>query len=139
MRLRFYTLDTGELKNFSKTAGYGIPEHEGEDGYFSIGSASNPEDEDGLAGVAQFHLDVDEAGECYGILDYIFVEEEYRRLGIGVKLANKLSRILKQSGIKRCLAKIPDDQADIESFLKECGFLPTKEKKNDRTYIRFNS
>lgn len=136
MKLKIFTLDKKHLKEFSKMSDCCIPGFYGDRGTFSIGAVFGSDAESTLVGLAQFHLGLDEEHRCFGILDYIFVEEAYRRRGIGTKLVDAQNRILKQSGISKCVAEVSDGVAEIESFMKESEFLPTKEK-NGKAYIRF--
>ena len=136
MKLKIYTLDTEHLKALSRVFDCCIPGSYGDKGTFSIGAVLGSDAENTLVGLAQFHLALDEDRKCFEILDYIYVEDKYRRQGVGTKLVDAKSRILKKSGISKCVAEIPDDAAEIEGFLKECEFLPTKEK-NGKAYIRF--
>ena len=113
----------------------------GEEGYFTLLAIDRDESGDGqdeFCGIAQFYVDMDEAGEFYAELDYIYVDDRHRRQNVGLRLFNKVEEILTSQKVELITTGIPigDDgeilsdtsEEEILDFLKECGFITTENR-----------
>ena len=138
MRIGIYTLDKDDLNTMADFLPDFVVERAQKPGYFSLGAVGKVDDEDRIVGAAQFYIDINASGECFAYLIYVYVMEDFRRDGIGTKLVDKIGSILKKSDIKMCVVRLPDKKdvflykktpkPDIESFLKACDFITTKEE-----------
>ncbi len=138
MRVGIYTLDRDDLETMADFLPDFVVERSHEPGYFSLGAVGKNDGEDVIVGVAQFYIDINASGECFSYLIYIYVMEDYRRDGVGIKLINKIGSILKKSDIKMCVARLPikkdvflyqlTAKEEVESFIKACDFIATKEE-----------
>ncbi len=135
MRTEIYTLEKENLDIFEGIIPSEITNNVPEPGYFTIGAVSKVDGEDVLMGLSQFYIDITSEGECFADLMYVYVLDDYREQGIGLKLVEKVNSILKKSDVKSCFTRISKSVKDeallsmdaITSFLKECSFIPTKE------------
>ena len=145
MKLVFYTLDNDEIAELTDDYEVSVPTRGGEK-IFSIGAYTKPEDDDKLLGMVQFRLGIYDDGECYAVMDHIYVDEDTRRQGVGTKLFDKANRILKKCDIKTSIIDLsgdpkasPEDEDAFLAFLKEVGYIAVKSDKAGRTehFVRF--
>lgn len=144
MRIGIYTLDKDDLNTMADFLPDFVVERAQKPGYFSLGAVGKVDDEDRIVGAAQFYIDINASGECFAYLIYVYVMEDFRRDGIGTKLVDKIGSILKKSDIKMCVACLPNKKdvflysitpkAEVESFIKECDFMVTKEEIVGETF-----
>ncbi|MCR5774134.1 MAG: hypothetical protein K6G42_03520 [Lachnospiraceae bacterium] len=133
MRMHFYTL---EKEDISPLEPY-IPKHVlsniSAEGYYTLGAVCDPDGDRVLMGMLQFYVGMSETEDCYAELIHVFVLDEYRRRAAGVRLVNKADSILSGEDIDIFMVRVsPEDisdlsEEDLESFLKECGFISTKD------------
>ena len=110
--------------------------------FFPIGIVSREGNEESLLGMAVFFVNSTPNRRGYAELIYVYVIEEYRRQGLGMKLMEGMDDILKKSGLKFSLAVLPPSGEDgilqgisseeLKLFLIYCGYIPTEE----RQYLR---
>ena len=118
-----------------------IWENIGGEGYYTllaIDKAESDGGQDEFCGIAQFYVDMDESGEFYAGLDYIYVDGRHRRKNVGLRLFNKMEEILTSQKVELITTGIPigDDgeilsdisEDEILAFLKECGFITTEKR-----------
>ena len=137
MRTEIYTLDQEDLSLLRDEIPDYVINRSSEPGFFTLGAVGKADDEDGIIGVAQFYINITEEGECFSELIYVYVNEEYRRNGIGTKLLERVSRILKKSDIKTSTFIVPDplddrlgyeiSMDDLGKFFGECSYLKSKD------------
>ena len=138
MRIGIYTLDKEDMEAVAQFLPDYVVERAHEPGYFSLGAVAKVDGEDRIVGISQFYIDINSSGECFSFLIYNYVMEDFRRNGVGTKLIDKIGSILKKSDIKMCVACLPNKKdvflysitpkAEVESFIKECDFMVTKEE-----------
>ena len=147
MRVALYTLAGEDMADLQENYGEFVS-NLGKLNYFSIGAYTytESEEEDRLAGVVQFYLDIYDDGECYAILDYIYVKDDIRHHGVGTKLIDKANRVLKMSDIKTCIVdlsnnttSLPEDELSFLGFLKESGYIAEKSGMTGggKRFVRF--
>lgn len=145
MKVAFYTLDDDELVDLKDDHKIYVPDPGGQR-RFSIGAYTKSGDENELLGMVQFKLGIYDDGECYAMMDYIYVNAEIRRQGVGTRLLDKANRVLKKSDIKTSIIDLygsdkvlPEDEDAFLIFLKETGYIAVKSDKAGRTehFVRF--
>lgn len=145
MRVALYTLANEDIADLQENYGEFVS-NLGKNNYFSIGAYTESDEEDKLLGVAQFYLNINDDGECYAVLDYIYVNNDIRRQGVGTKLIDKANRVLKMSDVKTSiidisgnLSSLPEDEASFCGFLKESGYIAEKSGNTGgaKRFVRF--
>jgi GNAT superfamily N-acetyltransferase len=58
----------------------------------------------------------------YGLLEDVFIEEEYRGQGIGKELVKKVIEMAKQLGCYKLIATSRFDREKVHKFYEELGF-----------------
>ncbi|GEM_PF-6909459 len=144
MRIGIYTLDKADMEAVAQFLPDYVVERAHEPGYFSLGAVAKVDGEDRVVGISQFYIDINSSGECFAFLIYNYVMEDFRRNGVGTRLIDKIGSILKKSDIKMCVACLPNKKdvflysitpkAEVESFIKECDFMVTKEEIVGETF-----
>ena len=144
MRIGIYTLDKADMEAVAQFLPDYVVERAHEPGYFSLGAVAKVDGEDRVVGISQFYIDINSSGECFEFLIYNYVMEDFRRNGVGTRLIDKIGSILKKSDIKMCVACLPNKKdvflysitpkAEVESFIKECDFMVTKEEIVGETF-----
>lgn len=59
-----------------------------------------------------------------GEIDSLFIEEEYRKNGLGKKLIRNATKWLKSKRCKRILLAVADGHEDVFNFYMKNGFYP---------------
>ena len=137
MRMQFYTLEKQDIEPLRQYIPSNTADRTGEEGYFTLGAVCFTEEEAKLMGMAQFYVDSAADSDCYAELVYVYVTEEYRRQSVGARMVSKADAILSAEGVGVFMTRFsPDDENrpagelpgdEKEEFLKECGFIATKE------------
>lgn len=139
MRTEIYTLDKNDLETLRGIVPDYVVDRADVKGYFTLGAVKKGNEDEGILGVAQFYVNITPKGECFAEIIYVFVEEEYRRQGMGTKLVERISRVLKKSSINTATFIIPEpidgrleyevSAKEIAAFFKECGYTNAKEER----------
>ena len=137
MRTGIFTLDKTHLEMMNTQLPDYVVDRAADMGYFTIGAVVTEDDEEMLVGAAQFYINITEEGECFAEIIYVYVREDYRREGIGAKLLERVSRILKKSGVNTSMTLIPASvrstlqyelsPEEIESFFKDSSYIAMSE------------
>ena len=137
MRTGIFTLDKSHLEMMDTELPNYVVDRAADTGYFTIGAVVTEDDEELLVGAAQFYINITEEGECFAEVIYVYVKDDYRREGIGAKLLERVSRILKKSGVNTSMTLIPASvksvlkyemsNEEIESFFKDSSYIALSE------------
>ncbi len=137
MRTELYTLDREDLVALEGEVPEYVISRAHDPGYFTLGAVTSKDDDDIVVGIAQFFINITPDGECFSEMIYVYVDKEYRRQGIGTKMVERVSRILKKSSVRTSTFILPDtldDRLDYESgadeiskFFKECDYISAKD------------
>ena len=150
IKTAFFSLTKSDIDLFKGK----IPEHVAgkrqADGYFTIGLVGREEENYYLLGMAQFVSNVTDKSKNYARLVHIYVDENFRRMGYGTKIVNKISSILENSGAKAfvfLLSESDDHNSDDHNsnmeipkeefieFMKKNEFKEAA-KKGDRLFVK---
>lgn len=71
--------------------------------------------------LGSFCLDIDWEGKT-GKIDAVFVDEEYRRKGVGSRLLQQFVSIAKKKGAKAVKSRVNDKNFDAQKFHESQGF-----------------
>ena len=135
MKTELYSLTYDDLDIFNGDLSEVVFKNIDKPGFYTIGAIENSDEEENPVGLVQFFVDIRSNGECFGKLVDVYVPVEYRRNGVGTKLVDKVTDILKKSDIKSCIAFLPDEPGkefsiplgELSKFLTETDFFLTKE------------
>ena len=136
MKMDIYTLDMTDIKPMERYIPEVIINNVSEDGYYTLGAVCYPDGKAHIFGMAQFYVDSMAGGDCYGELTYVYVEEEYRRQSVGIRLTGKADSLLASEDVDVLMARISakedvlsgePDADEVSAFLKACGFIATKD------------
>ena len=140
MRTELYTLDREDLAILEGEVPDYVINRAHDPGYFTLGAVVSDGDEETVVGIAQFFINITPEGECFSEMIYVYVTEKYRHQGIGTKMVERVSRVLKKSSVKTSTFILPDTiderlgyEADanvITKFFKECDYITAKDEKD---------
>lgn len=119
MRINPVTLEKKDIDFFSGRIPDEVINNTGADGYYTIGALSSKEE---LLGIAQFCVGTGGRHHTEAGINYIFVEEEARGKGVGLKLIAEVLSILGKSGIRQVYVFAAGD-APLGDFLRKAGFI----------------
>ena len=136
MRTGFYTISKNDLSEISGMIPDYVLKKAVAPGSFNLAAVAMEGEKEYLAGMCQFLVNKVADNMIVGELSYIYVFEESRRKEVGIKLLDKMCRILDKSGADKTLVVIIPEEAEtlgyelteneMEEFLRESDFLPEK-------------
>ena len=92
----------------------------GKDGFFTIGVC---DDEGFVAGVLQFYVDFSQESECYALVDYMYIQDEFKDTEAAQFLVDEYDDILSASGVNDRFLYVPaDDKNGEKDLYRSLGF-----------------
>ena len=139
MKTIVYSLARKDLERMSSVLPDHVREKAGQSGCFTLGAVVSDGEKNLLTGMCQFFINPVTEDQIVAELAYTYVYEEYRREGVGLALLDRMTSILKKSGVEKSLTILVSGEEEtlgygfsleeLDEFLREGEFLPAKDNE----------
>ena len=131
MDVNIYSVTADDTDMFAGMIPEDVVYRIGRPGYFSLGAVSKDDD---VLGILIFYIGVLTDKTYYAKVYHIFVNEDYRRAGVGTALMEKMHSILDSAKIEESQLLVPEKDAGnavAKAFFKHLGYTFEGEKTKE--------
>ena len=131
MRYGLFTISRRDIEDFKELLPDYVFANCKNKGIFMLGAT---DEEMRLMGLTQFFVGMLENGEAIADIVYVYVFDEYRKLGVASRMIREVHKIMKKSGGEKCFAFLEKKQSEQQVF-KLNGYIFMKPEKDMIGYI----